>query len=179
MHVSKLRAILSMAHGGLIGADNTIPWRYPGDLKRFKERTMGGVVIMGRRTYESIGKALPGRANIVVSSGLVEMCASASGGQATSIQGARSLPDAIAAAARVHPGKDVWLIGGARIYEEGMRFVDEIDMTLVPFDEAKECTSANRVYCPPINDHLFVQIEDVPHPYAEGCRVITYGRRYR
>jgi len=58
--------IVAVAENGVIGRDNDLPWRLPGDLKRFKSVTMGKPLIMGRRTYDSIGRPLPGRANIVL-----------------------------------------------------------------------------------------------------------------
>lgn len=58
--------IVAVADNGVIGRDNTLPWHLPEDLKRFKRLTLGKPVLMGRRTYESIGKPLPGRHNIVV-----------------------------------------------------------------------------------------------------------------
>ena len=58
--------ILAVGRGGVIGADGGLPWRLPEDLKRFKELTIGKPVIMGRKTFDSLGKALPGRRNIVV-----------------------------------------------------------------------------------------------------------------
>ena len=58
--------IVAVAENGVIGQDNGLPWRLPGDLKRFKALTMGKPIIMGRKTYESIGKPLPGRTNIVI-----------------------------------------------------------------------------------------------------------------
>lgn len=58
--------IVAVAENGVIGRDNDLPWRLPGDLKRFKSVTMGKPLIMGRKTYDSIGRPLPGRANIVL-----------------------------------------------------------------------------------------------------------------
>jgi dihydrofolate reductase len=58
--------IVAVADSGVIGRDNTLPWHLPEDLKRFKRLTMGKPIVMGRRTFESIGKPLPGRQNIVV-----------------------------------------------------------------------------------------------------------------
>jgi len=63
----EISLIAAMAHDRIIGRDNTMPWHLPADLKHFKAVTMGHPVIMGRLTYESIGKALPGRKNIVIS----------------------------------------------------------------------------------------------------------------
>jgi dihydrofolate reductase len=59
-------AIVAMADNGVIGRDNGLPWHLPDDLKRFKALTMGHALLMGRKTYESIGKALPGRRNLVL-----------------------------------------------------------------------------------------------------------------
>ena len=58
--------IVAVADSGVIGRDNTLPWHLPEDLKRFKRLTMGKPILMGRKTFESIGKPLPGRENIVV-----------------------------------------------------------------------------------------------------------------
>jgi dihydrofolate reductase len=58
--------IVAVADSGVIGRDNTLPWHLPEDLKRFKRLTMGKPIVMGRKTFESIGKPLPGRLNIVV-----------------------------------------------------------------------------------------------------------------
>ncbi|MEC7632051.1 MAG: dihydrofolate reductase, partial [Pseudomonadota bacterium] len=60
--------IAAMAKNRIIGADNDMPWHLPADLKHFKAITLGKAVIMGRKTYESIGRALPGRPNIVITS---------------------------------------------------------------------------------------------------------------
>lgn len=64
--ISRLSALVAMAQNRVIGKDNTLPWRLPPDLKRFKALTMGHSIIMGRKTYESIGKPLPGRTCIIV-----------------------------------------------------------------------------------------------------------------
>jgi len=63
----RVAMIVAVAQNGVIGRDNALPWRLPGDLPRFKQITMGKPVIMGRATFDSIGKPLPGRDNIVVS----------------------------------------------------------------------------------------------------------------
>src|SRR5690606_7175491 len=63
----RVTLIAALARDGVIGRDGGLPWRLPADLRRFKERTLGHVVVMGRRTYESIGRPLPGRRNLVLS----------------------------------------------------------------------------------------------------------------
>ena len=62
----RLSLVVAMARNRVIGRDNALPWRLPADIAHFKKVTMGHPIVMGRRTYESIGKALPGRKNIVV-----------------------------------------------------------------------------------------------------------------
>ncbi len=62
----QVTAIAAVARNGVIGAGNDIPWRLPHDLARFKRLTTGSVVVMGRRTYDSIGRPLPGRTTIVI-----------------------------------------------------------------------------------------------------------------
>jgi dihydrofolate reductase len=66
LSASVITLIVAVADSGVIGRDNTLPWHLPEDLKRFKRLTMGKPIVMGRKTFESIGKPLPGRENIVV-----------------------------------------------------------------------------------------------------------------
>src|SRR5580692_3555735 len=111
--------IYAVSPEGVIGLGNRVPWHHPGDFRRFKRVTMGAAVVMGRKTFESMGKKpLSGRRNLVVTSAPLETCG---------VECVRSLEEALgrAEAEDVHP--DVWLIGGAGIYEEGMKHVDVID----------------------------------------------------
>ena len=109
--------IVATSPEGVIGKDNTIPWHYSEDLKRFKRLTIGKTVIMGRNTWESLPiKPLPGRRNIVITRSLLE-----------GVECFRSIDEAV----NTCEG-DVWFIGGAGIYREAMDSADCIDMTLVP-----------------------------------------------
>jgi dihydrofolate reductase len=112
--------IFAVSPEGVIGVGNRIPWRYPGDFRRFKRVTMGKTLIMGRRTFESIGHPLPGRRNIVVTS------------HPLAIAGVECVTSVDEALARAGEEIDVWFIGGARIYAEAMNHVDLIDVTYVP-----------------------------------------------
>jgi dihydrofolate reductase len=106
-------------HGG-IGRVGKLPWHLPEDLRRFKALTMGKPVVMGRRTWESIGRALPGRHNIVVSR------------QAgRSIPGGTVVPSLEAALAEAGPVPEVCVIGGAEIYREALPIADTIHLTRV------------------------------------------------
>src|SRR5579862_2400548 len=100
--------IYAQSPEGVIGVDNRIPWHHPGDFRRFKRVTLGTTVVMGRKTFESMGKPLPGRRNIVVTRSPID---------APGVENVRSIEEALALAGSA----DVWLVGGARIYEEGMR----------------------------------------------------------
>lgn len=112
--------IAAVSPEGVIGLHGAIPWRHPGDMRRFARVTRGGVVVMGRATWESMGcRPLPKRRNIVVTSRSL-----------ADVECHRDLPAAIAAA--LCEGTTVWLIGGARIYEEGLAHADFIDLTYVP-----------------------------------------------
>jgi dihydrofolate reductase len=102
----------------IIGTDGRIPWHHSADLKRFKQLTLGGTVIMGRKTFESVGRPLPGRTNVVVSRTLPSR---------KDLLVVPTVEAAIAAAVG-----DVWFIGGRRIYEAAMPHADVIDLTWVP-----------------------------------------------
>ena len=112
--------IAAMAHGRVIGADNDMPWHLPADLKHFKSVTMGKPVIMGRRTYESIGKALPGRPNIVISTKSHYILADA--------MVVHTIDDAMAAAAQYD---EVMIIGGGSIYEALLPKADRLYLTFI------------------------------------------------
>ena len=113
-----IHIIAAVAENGVIGAEGSIPWNIPEDLHRFRELTMGNTVIMGRRTFESIGRALPGRQNIIVSGTLQ---------QAEGCLVVTSLHDALEAAEH----SDVYIIGGERLYAEALPLADVLDLTIV------------------------------------------------
>ena len=109
--------LVAVSPEGIIGKDNSIPWHYSVDLKRFKRLTLGKTVIMGRRTWESLPvKPLPDRRNIVITQSSLD-----------DVECFSSIDDALATCEG-----DVWFIGGAGIYQEALGKADIIDMTLVP-----------------------------------------------
>ena len=109
--------LVAVSPEGIIGKDNSIPWHYSADLKRFKRLTLGKTVIMGRRTWESLPvKPLPDRRNIVITQSSLD-----------DVECFSSIDDALATCEG-----DVWFIGGAGIYQEALGKADIIDMTLVP-----------------------------------------------
>src|SRR5271156_4855585 len=116
-----MEIVVAVSENDVIGRRNQLPWQLPADLKRFKALTMGHPILMGRRTYESIGKALPGRANIVLSRS--RSFAPADCTVVSSVAAARR------EAAEGGPG--LMIIGGAQIYRECIPFVSKIHLTLV------------------------------------------------
>lgn len=122
----KVAAIVAAASNGVIGRNNQLPWHLPNDLKYFKAKTMGKPVVMGRKTFESIGKPLPGRANIVVTT---NRSYSTEG-----IKVACSLDEAMKLAesqARVDGVEEFVIIGGAKLYAEALPHVDRLYLTEV------------------------------------------------
>jgi dihydrofolate reductase len=121
----RISLIVAVARNGVIGKDGKLPWHLPEDLKRFKALTMGHHIIMGRRTWESIGRPLPGRKSVVVTR---QRDYSAPGAIVV-----HSLPDAVAACA----GDDeVFVIGGEEIYRTALPIADRIHLTRLDADYA-------------------------------------------
>ncbi|PTX92912.1 dihydrofolate reductase [Spartobacteria bacterium LR76] len=112
-------AIAAMAANRVIGKDGTIPWRLPEDMKFFKRTTLGHVVLMGRKTYDSIGKPLPGRENWVLTR------------QEIDIPGVRVLRD-MQNIPTAPEGREVYLIGGAELYAALLPQCQEVLLTRLP-----------------------------------------------
>ena len=121
--MSKLSIIVAMARNRTIGVNNTLPWRCPEDLKYFKTLTMGHHMIMGRKTFDSIGKPLPGRTTVVVTRNAdleIAGCVIA-----------HSLNEAIAACA----GDDeIFIVGGAELFRQAVAIVDTLYITEIQQD---------------------------------------------
>lgn len=117
---------------GCIGKDGKMPWHIPADLKRFRELTEGGVVIMGRKTFDSLDcKSLPNRMNIVIGS---TMKFDDYYGNNKELLYCEGIDDALMIAKHYVEQKQldaIWIIGGAEIYEQTMKYVDEVEHTVV------------------------------------------------
>jgi dihydrofolate reductase len=113
-----LSILVAMAKNRTIGINNTLPWRIPEDMKHFKTLTMGHHIVMGRKTYDSIGRPLPGRTTVVVTRSRdlqIEGCLVA-----------HSLDEAIAAC---EPDREIFIVGGAEIYAQAMSSANRIYIT--------------------------------------------------
>ncbi len=116
----RLNLIVATARNRVIGAGNKMPWHLPADFAWFKRQTLGHPVIMGRKTFESIGKPLPGRTNLVVTRNAAW--------HAEGVQACTSLDDALA---RCRHEGDVFVIGGATLYGQALPQADRIFLTQV------------------------------------------------
>ncbi len=120
----RIALVAAIAENNVVGKDNQMPWYLPEDLKHFKQLTLGKPIIMGRLTYESIGKPLPGRTNIVVSRQKKY--------QPTGVEVAASLADALSLAESIAQADgldELMVIGGAQIYIEALPLADTLYLT--------------------------------------------------
>jgi dihydrofolate reductase len=150
--------IAAVAANGVIGRDGDIPWRLPGEQKLFKARTVGHVLVMGRRTYESIGRPLPERTTIVVTR--------QPGWRAEGVLTATSVPEALARAAEVD--EEIYVAGGQEIYREALPVADRMVITRV------EARPDGDTVFPPVDWAAWREAEREPH---EGFEIVTYERR--
>lgn len=113
--------LVAMAENRVIGKDNTIPWHIPEEVAHFKRTTMGHALVMGRKTYDSIGHPLPGRTNIVISSQ-----------PDLTIEGCKvvpSLQEALDVAGALH--EKIFVIGGGEIFKQSMALADSIYLSII------------------------------------------------
>ena len=118
-----LSLIVAASRNGVIGAGGKLPWRLPADLQRFKQITMGHPILMGRKTFESIGKPLPGRTNIVITRQKSFQCSG------TTV--AHSLEEALRIC---EEETEVFVIGGAEIFRQALPLADRIYLTRIEKD---------------------------------------------
>lgn len=121
--------VVAVSRNGIIGREGDMPWRLSSDLKRFKAMTLGKPVIMGRKTFQSIGKPLPGRPNVVITRD--------SGFSADGVVVAHSLDEAIEAASRFAEesnSDEICILGGGEIYRQAIGLADRLLITHVEAD---------------------------------------------
>ena len=119
----RISLILAMAQNRVIGRDGDLPWRIPGDLKYFKQTTLGKPVVMGRKTWDSLGRPLPDRPNIVITR---DPDFAAEGARVT-----HSLDQALELASSLIDDGEVMIIGGAQIYRQALPLAGRIYLTEV------------------------------------------------
>jgi dihydrofolate reductase len=165
--------IAAVTVNGVIGLDNKLPFDYSEDMKHFRKTTTDSVVIMGRKTYEGIGRPLPKRRNIVVSKiakGLGTL-------KTDGIETASSIKEAMELCSG--ETRNIWFIGGASVYEEGMLYADKIVLTQTPDYEH----GRNAIRFPWINPLVFERSSTMildEKMWEEGTSrlyVTTYDKR--
>lgn len=129
-------AVAAMANNRVIGRDGQLPWHLPGDLKFFKNLTSGGTILMGRKTYESIGRPLPKRRNLVLSRSNFDA------------PGIEVFSSVEAVREALGPGETVYVIGGAEIYRLTMDLWTEVYLTRV------KRTVEGDTFLPPFEDRF-------------------------
>jgi dihydrofolate reductase len=145
-----LSIIVAVADNGVIGSGNQLPWRLPDDLKRFKALSLGKPIVMGRKTYDSIGRPLPGRLNIIVTrqAGL-------------QIPGCTVVPSLSEAIATAGEAEEIVIVGGADIYRQVLPQVQTIHLTRV------HATVAGDVFFPTLAPDEWRELATEYHPADE------------
>lgn len=151
--------IVAMTPDRVIGREGRIPWNIPGEQKRFKELTMGHTIVMGRRTYEEIGRPLPGRRTIVVST--------TKNFDQPGCRTAGSLTEALALSA----GEDVYISGGSRLYEEALPLADALYLTEI------EKKIEGDTYFPEFDESRYLKRVEEKHGGEIPYTYVTYMRQ--
>jgi dihydrofolate reductase len=123
MNKQKISMVAAMANNRVIGKDNKMPWHMPADLKHFKKVTMGKPVLMGRKTYESIGMLLPGRENVIVTRDT-----------AYHVEGATIVHSLDFALEHLSAVDEIMIIGGSNIYTQMLDKADTLYLTFIELD---------------------------------------------
>jgi dihydrofolate reductase len=142
--------IAAMARNRAIGLAGAMPWRLPAELRHFKETTMGKPIVMGRKTWESIGRALPGRQNIVLTRD-DDYCA----------EGCLVVPSLVLAIEQAE-GNEIMVIGGGQLYRQALAVADRMVLTLV------DCAPAADTWFPEWNEDEWSEVSRRVQPVDEN-----------
>ncbi len=159
--------LAALARNGTIGRDNSLPWRLPDDLRRFRTLTLGKTVIMGRKTYESLPGSLPGRHSVVVSRD------KGFGAASQEVEVVHSLEEALARARST----EVFIIGGASLYQQTLGRADRLYLTQIDADIEGDASF------PAYDPKDWRVVAEEPHPaddrHLYSFRFLTLERRGR
>lgn len=155
--------VAAVARNGVIGAAGGIPWKLAGEQARFKATTMGHVLVMGRRTYESIGRPLPGRTTIVVTRNPGWVPAA---GRSAEVLVASSVSEALTRA--VELDDQLYVVGGAQVYADALPHADELRITEV------DAVPDGDTFFPPVDWDDWTELSRESH---DGWELATYRRR--
>lgn len=162
----RLTIVAAVAKNRVIGAGNALPWRLPEDLRRFKALTLGHPIVMGRKTWDSLGRPLPGRTHIVVSRDARLRAAGA--------ERACSLDEAIARATTAPGSEEIFIIGGAEIYRQALPLAQRMQITEIDRDFDGD------VFFPPFDPREWIEKGRERHRSETGLdyAFITYERHH-
>lgn len=158
----RISIIAAMARNHVIGIENRLPWRLPEDLRHFKALTTGHHILMGRKTYESLGKPLPGRTSVVISR--------SEGLQLPGCIVVNSIEEAVGAC----DGDDeIFFIGGAELYRQALNYADRIYLTEIRADFEGDA------WFPEFDPNQWQETERKPCQSESGlaCDFVVYDRK--
>ncbi len=161
-----ISAIVAMGKNRAIGKDNKLLWHIPEEFKHFKATTMGKPIIMGRKTYESLGKPLPGRANIVVSRTPDKV--------EGNVFAVETLDQAISHATMIalEAGQEeIFVIGGAQLYDAAMPFLDRLYLTMIDQDYDAD------TFFPDVDQTQWTETSSTKHPGPPPYTIKVLDRR--
>jgi dihydrofolate reductase len=161
---ARIALVVAMADNSVIGRGGTLPWHLPDDLRHFKAVTLGKPILMGRRTFESIGKPLPGRRNLVLTHGAVPLLAPA----------VETVASIAAAVALVGESPELCIIGGAAVYAQALPAATRLYLTRVHGEVNGD------VHFPPWDAPAWRELQRQEHPadaqHAYAMSFITLER---
>ncbi len=162
----RVSLIVAMASNRVIGINNTLPWHLPADLKHFKALTMGHHIVMGRKTWESIGKPLPGRTSVVVTRN-----------PDYTVPGVIVVNSLQAAIAACNNDAEIFVIGGAALYQQAITLADRIYLTEIVADIRGDA------YFPEFNPGEWLEVSREIHTQTEPqpleYHFVAYHRKGR
>jgi dihydrofolate reductase len=160
----RISLVAALARNRVIGRDGQLPWRLPADLKRFKRLTVGHPLILGRKTYESIGRPLPERTNIVITR--------REGYAPAGIRLVRSIDEALAAAAEAPGADEAFVIGGSEIYRQTLPIADRLHLTFIEEDFPGD------VHFPELDETQWRLVDEERHEASEDTPFAWSYRTY-
>lgn len=157
--MTTLSLIVAVAGNRVIGVNNTLPWHLPEDLKRFRALTTGHHIIMGRKTYESLGRLLPGRTTVIVTRN-----------KDYQLEGALIAHSLEAAMILCQQDEEAFLIGGAELYQDGLKYANKLYITEIGLEVAGDA------FFPEIDLNQWQETSREAHTSAQGLsfNYVTY-----
>jgi dihydrofolate reductase len=157
----QLNLIVAYARNRTIGRDNTLPWKLPGDLAHFKRTTLGCPIVMGRKTWDSLGRPLPGRRNIVITRDATKV-----------FVGAETFTSLLQALEAVKEAEQVFIIGGAQIYQQALPLAQRVVATEIQADIEGDALFA------PLDKSVWLETSRLPQPAENGLAydLVEYHR---